>query len=187
MNLCAASCRRTASWSSRIQAASCLRIQHAVDGREQHRGDAAAQAVPDDDVARVVVVGAILDDELDLVVRASRSRFGQSILSASPLPGHFTSTILTTGAGTRSTLMCRRSRAGPSWPSSSSRSISGMDLLLEQRLAAGDLDQRAAVATPSATPPRRHLLPLGEGVGRVAPRARAAPQKPGRPACVDSP
>ena len=46
------------------------------------------------DVARELVVGAVLDDELHLVVRRERDRGSPSrSCAASPLPGHFTSTI----------------------------------------------------------------------------------------------
>ena len=48
-----------------------------------------------------------------------------------------------------------------------------IDVLLQQRLAAGDLDQRAAVRRRRAptTSSTRHLAALVEGVRRVAPRA----------------
>ena len=46
--------------------------------------------------------------------------------SASPLPGHFTSTMRTTGAGTSATLMWPPVSRSTSCPASSSPAISGM-------------------------------------------------------------
>ena len=71
MYLCACSCSRTSSRSSRIHRASIAGLEHAVHGREQHGRGALAQPVAHDDVPRVVEVGAIGDDELHFVVPES--------------------------------------------------------------------------------------------------------------------
>src|SRR5688572_8169713 len=44
-----------------------FRVHHTVHGREQYGGTAAVERVPRDDVARKLVVGSILDDELHLI------------------------------------------------------------------------------------------------------------------------
>ena len=72
MYLCSCSCRRAGSRSASIHSDSVLRIEHAVHRRQEHGGRARREIVPCDDVARELVVGAILDDELHLVVRRER-------------------------------------------------------------------------------------------------------------------
>ena len=57
---------------------------------------------------------------------------------------------------------CARGRAGPH---------QRIDVLLQQRLTAGDLDYWHPMASTSATHHRRDLASLVEGVRRVAPRA----------------
>src|SRR5688500_16724991 len=47
-----------------------LRLEHTVHRREVNGGGTVGQVVPGDDVLGVVVVAAILDDELHLVLRA---------------------------------------------------------------------------------------------------------------------
>ena len=101
------------------------------------------------------------DDELDLVGRLEPSRgSARSCAPHSPLSGHL-----------RSMMMCTRRSTGPtSWaplvssrtvrPASASRVISGNTSGLQQRLAAGDLDQRrrelpALASTTSSSAARR--------------------------------
>ena len=101
-----------------------------------------------------------------------RSRLAQSMRCASPLPGHLTSMILTTPAARwRRSMSARldqhglaRGRAAPH---------QRIDLFLQERLAAGHLNQRAADSrsTAAITVVQRHLPALVKGVRRVAPRA----------------
>ena len=71
-----------------------------------HRG-AWSSDVGADDVAGVLVVEAIGDDELDLVPTESRIEIRPGCTqSDSPLPGHLTSTIRWTPAGTSAIEMC---------------------------------------------------------------------------------
>ena len=80
---CAAAAERAGSWSASIHSDSAL-----DRGRRAPATVIAARATTRscarDDVAGELVVGAILDDELDLVVRRSRSRFVQSFFADFP-------------------------------------------------------------------------------------------------------
>ena len=125
MYLCSCSCTRTGRRSASTHSDSVFGIEHAVHRREQHGGDPLGQLVARDDVARVLVVGAILDDELHLVVRRSRARLAQSFFAASPLPGHLTSMIVITPAGTCAMLRWPPVSSSTVLPGSSSRCISG--------------------------------------------------------------
>ena len=69
MNLCSWSCSAHGEAVGEHPFRQRLRIEDAVHRRQQDGGDARREAVTPDDVARELVVGAILDDELHLVVR----------------------------------------------------------------------------------------------------------------------
>ena len=170
-----------------------LRIEDAVHGRHQNGGGARRQIVPRDHLARELVVGPILDDELDLVVRRKRARLSQSFLPASPLPGHLTSTILQTAGGTR--VIGR-------WPPVSSitrpaarqqRLHQRIDIVLQQRFAAGDLDERTAVPVDlgdhlvhGILRPSWNAYAVSHQVQRRSHAVRRT-KTHGRPARVDSP
>src|SRR2546426_8108872 len=58
-----------------------LRIEYTVDGRHQNRCRTMREIVAGDDVARERVVGAVLDDELDLVVRSEPVEIAPVVLA----------------------------------------------------------------------------------------------------------
>ena len=74
--------------------------------------------------------------------------------SASPLPGHFTSTIRTTGAGTSVDADVAAGLEQDLVPGVEQPRHQRDSLLLQQWLAAGELDQRAR----QALDPRQHVV-----------------------------
>ncbi len=79
-------------------------------------------------------------------VGARRSKLSQSIRAASPLPGHFTSITVTTPVGTSAIDAMAASFDEHGLAAIEQRLHQRIDVLLQQRLAAGDLDHVAAVA-----------------------------------------
>ena len=122
---------------------------------------------------RELVVRAIGDHELHLVVRSSRcARLLQSFLSASPLPGHFTSMIRITPAGTCGDAAMAAGLEQHGLARLEQALHQRIHVLLQQRLAAGDLDERAAVRLDLGHHlVHAHLAAFVERVRRVAPAA----------------
>ena len=149
----------------------------------------AREVVARDDVARVLVVLAILDDELHLVVRAQPVEVAPVVplgLAAAralhvengdDLGGH------ALGAAVSAGLEQHRAAA------LEQRLHQRVHVLLQQRLAAGDLDERTVVPLDLGEHCRqRTLVAFVERVRRVAPRAaqvaRGEPDEDARPARV---
>ena len=147
------SCRRTGSRSSRIHRASVGGIELAVHRREVARRRRSSSPRRRTTSARPLVVGAIGDHELELVVRRQALEVRPAVRAPLRCPGHFRSTTRDHGVGHRRW----RRAAGLEQhlvPRSSSSRISGSTSPLQQRLAAGDLDQRHANAATRRPRPR---------------------------------
>ena len=139
---------------------------------------AIGEAVSCDDVFRELVVGAILYDELDFIVRREPIEIAPVVLAGFAAAGAFDVDDLHDGG------RHARDRPMPAGlehhgPTLREQPVhQRIHIVLQQRLAAGDLDERAAVPLDlSQNFVDRHLPPLVERVRRVAPRA---PQIAGR-------
>ena len=146
------------------------RLEDAVDGRQQNGRGARAERVPIDDALRELVVAAVLNDELDFVVPRQ---------PAEVLP------IVLVGFAAGGTLDVddfenrrRHPRNGPmaaglehDAPARGQQTVhQRIHLVLQQRLAAGNLDERAAMPIDLGHHlVHRHLAPFVERVRRVAP------------------
>ena len=125
MYLCSCSWTRTGRRSASTHSDS-VRIQHAVHRRQMDRRGTPRQVVPRDRPrARTRSRRDRLITNFTSSCGRSRSRLLQSFFSASPLPGHFTSMMVTTPAGTRAVLRWPPVSSSTVFPRSSSRSISG--------------------------------------------------------------
>ena len=166
MYLCSWSCSRTGRRSASSHSAT-SRSEHAVDRREQHCPAALRQSLALDDVARVLVVGAIGDDELDLVALRSRARLDQPVFSASPDPGHLMSITRTTPSGTLAMLRCPPVSSSTVLPRVEQALHQRVHVCLEQRLAAGDLDRSGSRTRRPARRPRRSTSSAPRGTRRA--------------------
>ena len=156
MNLWACSCSRTGRRSARIHSASSRASITPCTGENSTAATRPASDSRADDVARELVVRPILDDELDLIRRASAAAdCAQSIRSASPDPGHFTSMIRTTPARHLVDAAVAAGLEQHRLPALEQTGHQRIHIALQQRLAAGDLDHRAAVAIDLGQRPRR--------------------------------
>ena len=153
-------------------AARLLGVENPVDRRKQHRADAAGQPVADHDVARELVVLAVLDHELHFVLRGEaldvRPVVSMGLSAAWALDVHdadhrgrdLLDTEVTAG-------LEHHGEAFVEQPLHQR-----IDILLQQRLSAGDLDDGAFERLdPFDHLVERHLVSLGECVRRVAPGA----------------
>ena len=119
----------------------------------------------------------------------SRSRFAQWFFADSPLPGHFTSTIRITSAGTSAMLRWPAGFEHHDMAAVEELLHQRIDVRLQQRLAARDLD----IWQPMASTCCHHVIhadlaPFVKRVRRVAPRAPEVaggqPDEHARPAGV---
>ena len=173
MNLCSCSCRRAGRRSASIHSDSVFGSSTPCTGENRTAAARAGQVVARDDVARELVVGAILDHELHLVVRRQPVEVAPVVLAGFAAARALDVDDLHAPPPARASI--------GRWPpvSSMHRRAAGqqplhqrIDVVLQQRLAAGDLDERAAVALDRRDHlVDRHLAPFVERVGRVAPRA----------------
>ena len=122
-----------------------------------------------------------------------RSRFGQWFLSDSPLPGHLTSITRMTALGTCVDAQVAAGLEHHGAPLVEQALHQRVDLLLQQRLAAGDLDDVAAVGADGPTTSSTLIFRPSwnaYGVSHQEQRRSQAVRRTnthGRPAWVDSP
>ena len=91
---------------------------------------------------------------------------------ASPLPGHFTSRIVTTGSGHARGAAMAAGFEQHGAAAIEQRLHQRIDVVLQQRLAAGDLDERTVEPLDLGKHlVERLLAPFVKGVRRVTPRA----------------
>ena len=140
--------------------------------RHQHRGDPRRQVVSCDDLAREVVVGAILDDELDLVVRLEPVEVAPVVPVRFAAGRAFDVDNLENGRrhAHRGTMAARLEHHGASGGQQPIHQR--VDIFLQKRFPTRDLDQRRAERLDGGNDLiHGHLPSLVEGVGRVAPAA----------------
>ncbi len=163
---------RTGSRSASTHSAERLRVEHAVHGREEHAGHLRAQLLPREHFAGVVVVDAVANHELHFVVRPQPREVAGVVLRRFPaartlhvhdhggVGRHVFDAAVATG-------LDQHLHAG-----GVQAVHQRIDVLLQQRLAAGHLDQIAAVTGDLGHDVvERHLAALVERVGAVAPGA----------------
>src|SRR5678815_434790 len=151
-----------------------LWIEDAVHRREMNRGGAANELVSSDDVAGELVVGAILDDELDLVLRTQPLEILPVVLrvlaAARTLHVEDRHDISRNALGAAMATGLEQHRLAAVEQTLHER----IHLFLQQGLAAGHLDQRAFVAIDLTEDiVQGALVALVKGIRRIAP---AAPQ-----------
>ena len=147
-------------------------VQHAVHRGEEHGRHPAGEPLARDDVAGILVVGAILDHELDLIrcgqaakvrpvhlLRLPRART-LDVDDPDHTRGHVLDAAVTAGFEQHGLAVLEQP------------AHERIDVVLQQRLASGDFDRRTVVAADLGQHVvDRHLPALVEGVGRIAPDA----------------
>src|SRR5882672_10064765 len=148
------------------------RVHDAVHGREVDRRGARREAVPHDDVAGVLVVRAILDDELHLVLRTKAVEVAPVVFRGLAAAGalHVEDGDDAVGDAGRAAMASGLEEHRP--PAFEQLLHQRIHILLQQRLAAGHLDERTRVRVQLLEHViERALRSFVEGVRRVAPRA----------------
>ena len=87
MNLCSCSCSRAGQSVGEHPFRQRPRVELAVDRRHQDRGATRREVVTPGDIARELVVGPVLDDELHLVVRREPVEIAPLVLAGFAAPG----------------------------------------------------------------------------------------------------
>ncbi len=151
-----------------------LRIEDAVDRRQQHRGALRRErrGARSRRARTRSRRGPARRTSLRRAATGGRgcsSRSGPTRRS----PGHFTSTIFTTASGTRAVERCPPVSSITVRPARQQPVHQRIHVVLQQRLAARDLHERTAVALDLARPPRRATSCAPRGT-RTACRTRSS-------------
>src|SRR5436190_15167834 len=155
-----------------------LRIQDAVDRREQNRGTAPGEPATVDHVARELVVAAVLDHELHLIVRREAIEVRQVVARRLAAAGTFDVDDLHDGVrhAPDRTMAAGFEQHGS--PARQQLVHQFVHVLMQKRLAAGDFEERTPV--PLGLHHHlihRHLPSLVERIRRIAPRTAQAARR----------